>query len=575
MARSSDDPAVHSHSSATPFEPRLGRELPPLIVLAALLALTCRGHFIKPHADFYEFRETCHALLRGELPPTFKRAPVFPLLVAAAGTLLGAVVSTNTPADQLAAGWINAVLLPCNVVLSYLIGLRWFGPGARWAAVWVAMLPVGLCCTAHVLVEPLLVGTVLLTVWLAQRGTRWSYLAAVAAMMTRYDAAGVLLGVAAADLASGRRLRDVLGRASLALLPLVVWLMLTVLTWQTCSEDHYLRQVAERWRFEPAAPLALTLDCVFGPDRLTLPVWAAEWEPLLRGLTRAGIVIAALVGAGVLLWQRDRGMLAGAGLFVGYVLVHALFPFRFERFGYPLAPLALLAAGMGAHSVLERASPHVRRGPVRLALLLVLSLPLAVLLPGELTRLHAMLTLPRQWVVSLPVLMLIGVVLTWLVTWRRGARVMRHVLIGLAFCPLAVVQARLALPMLGDGQERRNVVAAARWVRDNTSAEDRVLSDEPGLLRLYAGDRPPGRFIGLGEIDAETWPAMLDECRRRGVRYIIWHDKVLEEQGAYYIRKWRLERFARLSNPEDVPGVVVQTRYDGYPTVWVLRVLPR
>jgi len=220
-------------------------------------------------------------------------------------------------------------------------------------------------------------------------------------------------------------------------------------------------------------------------------------------------------------------------------------------------------------------SPHVRRGLLRLALLLVLLLPLAVLLPGEVTRLHAMLTLPRQWVVSLPVLMLIGVVLTWLVTWRRGAKVMRHVLIGLAFCPLAVVQARLALPMLGDGQERRNVVAAARWVRDNTSAEDRVLSDEPGLLRLYAGDRPPGRFIGLGEIDAESWPAILDECRRRGVRYIIWHDNVLEEQGAYYIRKWRLERFARLSNPEDAGGIIVQTRYEGDPTVWVLRVLPK
>jgi hypothetical protein len=92
-------------------------------------------------------------------------------------------------------------------------------------------------------------------------------------------------------------------------------------------------------------------------------------------------------------------------------------------------------------------------------------------------------------------------------------------------------------------------------------------------LHLYAGDRPPGRFIGLGAIRAESWSAILEECRRRGVRYIIWHDNVFEEQGAYYISRWRLERFARLSQPEGVPGIVVQVRYDGDPTVWILRVL--
>ena len=562
------------HAPADAREPRPARELPPLIILAALLALTCRGHFVKPHADFYEFRETGRALLHGEFPPTFKRAPLFPVLVAATGTVLGALVGTDTPADQLAAGWINAALLPCSVVLSYLIGRRWFGAGARWAAVWIALLPIGLYCTAHTLAEPLLVGLVLLTVWLAQRGTRWSYLAAAAAMMTRYDAAGILLGVAVADLMHGGKLGGVARRTGLAVLPLVVWLTLTALTWETRSEDHYLRQVVERAEFDPLAPLAATLDCVFGPDRLTLPVWAAELEPLLRGSARSGLVVAALFGIGALLRRRERGVLVGVGFCVGYVLVHAVFPFRFERFGYPLAPLALLAAGMGVHSVLARVAPHVRSKAVRLALLLVLLLPLALLLLGETTRWAALWAWPREWVVALPLLMLTGVVLTRLVSWRRRGEIARQTTIGLAFCLLALVQARLALPMLGDGQERRNVVAAARWVRDHTSAEDSVLSDEPGLLRLYADDRPPARFVGLGAIESETWPAILAECRRRGIGYIIWHDRVLEEQGAYYISKWRLERFARLSHPEGVPGIVVQTRFDGDPTAWVLRVLP-
>jgi hypothetical protein len=188
LTRSPADLRASPKVLAPPVEPRLGRELLPLVVLAALLGLACRGHFVKPHGDFYEFRETGHALLRGELPASFKRAPVFPVLVAATGTLLGSIVATETPPDQLAAGWINALLLPCNVVLTYLIGRRWFGGGARWAAVWVALLPVGLYCTAHVLVEPLLLTTVLLTVWLTRRRSKWAYLAAALAALTRYDA---------------------------------------------------------------------------------------------------------------------------------------------------------------------------------------------------------------------------------------------------------------------------------------------------------------------------------------------------------------------------------------------------
>lgn len=567
MTPRSDQPAAE-------LEPRLGRELAALVVLATLLALVCRGHFIKPHGDFYEFRETGRALLHGELPPTFKRAPLYPVLVAAAGTLLGALLSTDTPADQLAAGWINVLSLPGSVVLSYLIGRRWFGAGARWAAAWIAMLPIGLCCTAHTLVEPMLVVLVLLTVWLAQRGTRWSYVAAVAALMTRYDAAGLLLGVAVADLVHAGKLRRVGGRVVLGLLPLAAWLTLTALTWETRSEDHYLRQIAERRVFDPVAPLLVTLDCVFGPERLAVPVWAAELEPVLRGTVRAGIVVAALLGIGVLLRRRDRGMLAAVGFCAGYVLVHAVFPFRFERFGYPPAPLTLLAAGVGVHSVATRASAHVRSRPVRVAVLVVTLLPLVLLLLGETTRWRALAAWPRQMVAALPLLMLAGVVLTRLVSWRARESAARQIAIGLAFCLLALSQARLALPLLGDGQERCNVVAAARWVRDNTSAETGVLSDEPGLLALYADDRPPARFVGLGAIASERWPAILDECRRRGIGYIVWHDRVLEEQGAYYIRKWRLERFAPLSHPEHVPGLVVEKCFTGEPTVWILRILP-
>jgi hypothetical protein len=556
-------------------EGRPWRDLLPLLVLSLALALACRGHFIKPHGDFYEFRETGHALLRGEFPASFKRAPLFPVLVAALGDLLGATFATETPPDQLAAGWINACLLPCNVALVYLLGRRWFGGGARWAAAWIALLPVGLYCTAHVLVEPLLVTTILLTVWLAQRGSRWAYLAAAATSITRYDAAGLLLGVAIADLLRGGRLRYVGIRVALALLPLAGWLALTAATWETRAADHYLRQIGERRDFELRQPLAATLQCVFGPQALAVPVWAAEWEPWLRGGVGCGIIAAALLGTGALLRRRDCGALAAVPLSVGYVLVHAVFPFRFLRFGYPLALLVILLAGVGVSFVAFRLSPEIRSRFVRGVLLLVVAVPLLFLVESEASRLHSLLALPRQWLTALPWFASVGVALVWATAWRGWRNVPARLVAGLALAALTFVQMRLAVPLLGDGRERINVVAAARWIRDHAPPEAGVLSDEPGILRLYVGDQPPTRFVGLGEIVADRWPDILAELHQRGIRYIIWHDQVFAEQGAYYIRKWRLERFDRLSHPEDVPGVAVEMRYEDRPTLWILRVLPK
>ena len=171
----------------------------------------------------------------------------------------------------------------------------------------------------------------------------------------------------------------------------------------------------------------------------------------------------------------------------------------------------------------------------------------------------------------MPVVALAGAVLVWATAWRRWRPVGGKAVGLAALVVLTLVQVRLALPMLGSGDERINNVRAARWVRDNVRADEGVLTDSPGLLRLYA-DGPAERFVGFGGIAGEDWGEVLGDCRRRGVRYIIWHEAVFEEQGEYYIRKWRLNRFTPLSEPERVAGVRVVRRFEGGLRLWVLEV---
>jgi hypothetical protein len=216
-----------------------------ILALGLMVALTIRGHFANPHPDFYDFVDSGHALLSGHLPPTFKRAPLFGLIVVS----LAAPLPVEA-AEAVVAEWLNVLLMPASALLIYLIGRAWFGPAARWAA------------AAHVLVEPLLVYLILLAVRLVQRGSAWAWLAAALAAMTRYDAAGLIGGVMAADLLRRRPLGGMLWRTCAALAPLAVWMLLTWITWADRSYDHYLGRMdsvpdRRRLRSAPPAPLAV------------------------------------------------------------------------------------------------------------------------------------------------------------------------------------------------------------------------------------------------------------------------------------------------------------------------------
>ena len=547
-----------------------------LLIGAMLLGLACRGHFIKPHGDFYGFRETGWALLHGETPPTFKQAPAYPLLLASVGALVRAVGRTSTPADQVAAEWINALLLPCNVLLCYAIGRRWLGRLAPWAALWVLLPPIGLYCTTHTLVEPLLLATILSTVRLAQSGSRWAYLAAAVATVTRYDAAGLIVGVAAADIVRRRNAAGVVWRTLLACIPLAAWMLPTWLTWETNAQDHYLRQLANAGDLDFVWPLTVSLRCVFDLDRFATPIWFAEWGPRLADAVRVATAAAAVVGGAALLRRRDSGGVAAAAFLAGYWLVHAVFPFRdgFERFGYPPAPLLILAAGVGIEVVARRLRAATPSRSVRALLTAFAGAVLAMLVWGEAARLHDVWPTLQRFHKVLPLLAAIAVVLVFLGAWRNRGSVRGIFLLTLTFGLLALVQIRTGRPLLGDGTERINDVLAARWVRDVASPAEGVLTDTPGLLRLYCGDRPRERFLGYGEIKANDWVDILAECRRRGVAYVIWHDQVFSEQGAYYIAKWRLNRYSALDDPRRTPGVEIVRQFADRPNLWILRILP-
>ncbi len=553
-----------------------------LLCAGALLAAIWFGHFVKPHGDFFEFRETGRALLAGELPETFKRAPLFPLAVACTGNILAALGAAR-PFEQRAAELLNAALLPLNALLLLVALRRVWRPAAAWLAAWFLLLPLSAYAAAHCLAEGLLTGLLLACVLVANVGQAraalsGAYVLASLALLTRYDAIGGLLAVAIADAGHGAKPLRVALRACVAALPTTLWLGLTALYWRTRAADHYVAQLIERPGFDLGWSLDSLLRCLLDVDRLSLPAPLADWSAALHAALLVSLALLAACGALCGVLRREPLLCGCVTVLAPYILIHAAFPFREFRFGYPPAPLALLLIAAACREIPPLLRRRLPSAWVRRALAALLLVAALAVLIGEGQRAWSVAQLRRGFD-SAALAVIVDLTLALLVAGLNLARWRGGLAGGAAtvcLIALALVHGRAVRDRMGTGREYENAVAAARWVAARVAAHEGVLSAWPALLRMHCGDLPRGRFIAFTDVVADDWRALRAELEARGVAYIIWHDQLFAEQGDYYANKWRLQRFEHLSNPASASsaGLRAAAEFAERPNLWIYRIVP-
>jgi hypothetical protein len=556
-----------------------------LTIVGLAIGLWMRGHFPVPYSDFMDFVDPGHDLWQGRLPHSLRRAPFYPLLV----TALGHCFVGEAP-DRTAAGWLNTLLLPVNAILIYRIGLDWFGRASRWAAIMFLFTPLSIFLTGHEIVEPLLTFLILSTV----RAAQWRdatdpqaasrmrqaapYALAALAAITRYDTAGLIVGLMLADTLRRQQLARVALRGGAALLPMAVWLALTWLTWHKLGKDHYVELISRRPLLETLSSLPHDLlwsiwviqAAIFDGTTPRLGFWLQPFaEPLAAGSSVA-LGGLALLGAGTLARSGGSAFWTAAVAYVCYVLVHALFPFRLERFGYPMSPLLLLAAFAGGRWLLSaRILAELVLAARRFAVPL-----LAILFAAGIIGEMSVPAVPRggQRIdpAGLVLTLVAAACATALFIAPAGRRLARSTLV-LGAVLFLLLQARAAGPLLRWGFELANEVDAARWIRRYVPQDDGVLSIMSPLLRLYVGRSPLDRFVEFPEIEADGWDDILSECRRRRIRWIVWHDQMSEQFGEM-LDRWRMERFNSLGQGEPPPGLEQAHFIPDRPNLWIYRI---
>ena len=282
-----------------------------LLALAGVcVAVYFYGYQSMPAPDLISFLEIGRSLWHGHLPSQFQRGPVLGLIVYPMSLAIGAVTSCLL---------LNALLYVLSLVLLERVARIWLPRASVLVAMVCMCNPWVVEMMTRTLCETALTFLVLLTFWLALvKKSRWSWVVAMLATMTRADTAGLFLMLL---IWQGRPWAKTVLYAALTALPLAIWTYLG----QTGTAFHY-SQIMQADRVLEASGWLSCTQMVIWPIPPTLPLVMVFWLLCIGAIARC--------------WA--LGCFA-----VPYCLIHASYPFQEPRMWTPVAWALVIMAYIG------------------------------------------------------------------------------------------------------------------------------------------------------------------------------------------------------------------------------------
>jgi hypothetical protein len=543
---------------------RIGAVRAALLICAASLLLA--GHyfaaFTVPDTDFFEFRTNALSLMSGQLPENLKRLPFFPLVIG-----LASLAFSETDPVLPAALFVNVVFGVASLWLTFCVARRLVGSRAAAAvAALTAVNPAMIYCMTQPCLEPVLLATILLTVDLALAGSRWAYVAAALAGLTRYEAMVLGPAVALQEMREiGARRWGAWWRGALSIAGPCLWIALSAQ--RHAAVNPYVQEALER----KGDPLAFVVGMVNV---------AAAFLPggvFLRPLLAAAVVLgglAMLVFGWRRLWLRHRwALIVPASLFFFYTLVHTVFPAYQVRYVLPV--LWLIYVSMAA--ALQGAGERIGRGlrlvggsaGNRWAARILIAL-------GILLVVHSLLRLtagPRELLVSWILLAFAAFAIWWPGETTRQWRLAG----ALISCAVLAFGLRASALFMAEPWVRDNCAqfrALGEWYRANARPGDRLAVTLPWVVEYYSG-LPADMLLPTHSLSAKTPEDAVSELRKLGATYVVWDSDYGRRPTTYHAKRFRADLLAQLrAKPPEGLVLVHEIQGPSRKTADVFRIAP-
>jgi hypothetical protein len=527
-----------------------------IAAVGLVYALNFVGHFAFPNSDFTTFVDTGKSWLGGKIPDSMKRGPVFSIFTVFAGTFFSGPERYLTGTE-----WLNSLLLPVFMILVYLIAKEFLGKfGAVWAAIMAGISPPVIYQSSQPLAEMTILVFFTLAVLFIRIHIGWAYLFAVLCMLTRWDMAGVLVGVAVADIIKNRKWKRTVLLAGLAAVPFTVCILITLKQIKgQAGGAHYLQVLSEEHIF--ALPEDLKLYWSHIASFLAAPLLTTgqdgkivEWNSLNTFIFIISSILIAgcfLVGATVGVKQKRPEFFAMLISAIPYVLIHAAYPYRLARFCVPAAWVGTICVFYGLLWLWQKIN---QKQTLRIVCI-IMSIPLFFIL--LFWSLHLFETLkyaqnycPRItrtfWIacaITLP-----GVIL---MSYLVDRKMRLSWLILSTFCLLTLVSNAASTGFLmGKGDTDAGFISLARWYAANAGPSDRMITTMSSYMPLFSG-KPENQFVHISNVgaSAKSFEDFIRICRSQKITLIAWDSRLASHSSDRYYKLWGLEHIEILGLP--------------------------
>jgi len=530
-----------------------------LFVIAVLFAFAIYhsvlyfGHQVVPNPDFTGFVRVGHQFLSFQLPSSYKRAPVLGLLQACLSYLVG-----GRHPDLTAGRLLNAILHPFNIVLLWLVGKRIVGRAALWVAIIAIINPWTIQLLTEPIAETTLLFFVLLTFYFIFKRSKWAYLLASITTMVRYEGAVLILAAFVMDMISCETKKEKVRAfiySALASVPLMLWMLGTVMSWRTQGTTHYLKELGVAGGLKDSLIKYIRLIWQMGFYQLFLPVPKTS-EEAVRVLLKLSKILVALsfVGGTVYgLCKRRWKILALLIFLLPYIFVHAAHSVVLSRYCMPIHWIVLLICLFALQNGWKLINKNDRvPKPIVIALqtaLLISAFVWLILLVPYLPKIAPM----SRRSASMPYVAmgLVAVVFAARRFIYRARYSWRDLTVSVLVCLMIVSNHFSLVRVVGNGQRDIEFKLLADWYLDNAKPGEKMLSTMANIVGIFAPDHQ-GSLLNTGTINAENPSDFARKCLDENITYVAWDSRVgLNFRGRYY-KLWGIRNIAMLAEPRSI-----------------------
>lgn len=537
-----------------------------LLAMGVYLSIVYFGQKAVPNSDFTAFVRTGDQILHFQMPGSFKRVPMLGILQIAVGQFM-----FTSPHPVLTGALVlNGILYTLSILLFYKI-VRFFIPpvGSFCLCLMAAINPYALLMVVDPIAETAIVFFIMLTVLLILKRSRWCYLAAMLASMTRYECFG-LIGIALLfDLfsrTSKRQKLTAVGIAFAAAIPMVLWMIGTKIT-TTDPRGHYFKHflnVEHRNGFNLIRMLWMTAfsSLLQWPEYIRAVLierpatqQAAEaiksHNSLFMSVWNVFTAITFLIGVVAVFLKKQWKYLGILLFWAGYVCIHMSQSVLIDRYTLPVVWLTLLTAAFGIGALGSLLSTKIPRSILTAAAVVsaVVTLLWTFQLWPAISKTPDVSPASASVVYAALFLLAAGLAIRQFIVHGQDA-----VRDGCLFVivTLILVSNQFALSFrLGQGDLDIEFRRTAEWYLENTDGREKLVTTLPGVVNLFL---PKGKknAIHTNGVAGTNLAEFAQSCKRRGVGYVAWDSRLGFAVNDEYYKSWGLSKVHPLGSGKNL-----------------------